>query len=91
MLGLLTRTYRVAWLYLLSLAATYFAVHATAHGFFMATWPASRAISAHLFLATAISLLGWTVASVYASWCGALVRRVAEDREPAIRERRCDA
>ncbi len=87
-LGLLTRTYRVTWLYVLSLAATYFSVHAIAHGLFFVTWPAARAISAHLAVAASLSLLGWIAAMAYAAWCGALLKRVAEATEPAIRAKR---
>ncbi len=87
-LGLLTRTERVPWLYVVSLVAAYFSLQATAHGYFFRAWAIQPAISAHLLLAVMISLVGWSVARVHALWCQWMLARVAEDQESAIRERR---
>ncbi len=87
-LGLLTRTYRVKWLYIVSLLATYFAVGAIAHGTLLGSWPEGRAISAHLLLVATISLVGWAIAATYASWCDRLIKRVAEAKETDLRDQR---
>ncbi len=84
----LTGSYRVAWLYVTALAASYFAVHSIAHGLSFHDWPDAKALSAHLLVAATISLAGWTVATAYAKWCEALLKRVAEKKEPGIRARR---
>jgi hypothetical protein len=87
-LGLLTLTHRRAWLYVVSLGATYFAVHAFFQGWVLATWPTMQLLSAHLLIAASVSLCGWMLATAYAAWSEALLKRVAESKEPAIRSRR---
>ncbi len=87
-LALLTRIHQVAWLYWLSLAATGFTVHAAAQGHRFESWRTDDALSGHLAIAAALSLLGWCVASLYAAWCGAMLKRVAEEQEGAYLAKR---
>jgi hypothetical protein len=83
-LGLLTRTYRVHWLAITSLLASYFAVHSITHGLILKSANTGQAMAMHLLLASALSLLGWTVAGIYAAWCGARLKRVAEAEEAEV-------
>ncbi|TWU39269.1 hypothetical protein [Novipirellula artificiosorum] len=87
-LGILTRTYRLPWLYIVSILAGYFAVHASAHGYLLRGLPNDDAVSVHLCIDAAISLAGWIAATGYATWCGFLFRRVHEDQEAAVIRRR---
>jgi hypothetical protein len=85
---LLTRSYRLAWLYVTGILATYFAIHAAAQGLALADLPAIVAAAAHLAIMSLISLVAWLIASGYANWCGALLKRVAEEKEASIRDSR---
>ncbi len=85
---LLTRSYREPWLYITGILATYFAVHAIAEGRWFVGWPAEAAFAAHFAITAAISLFGWLVASGYAWWCTALLKRCAEEKEDSVRLRR---
>ena len=85
---LLTRSYREPWLYISGILATYFAIQATAQGRWFVGWPASATYAGQLTIASAISLALWLVASGYAWWCNALLRRCAEEKEPSVRLKR---
>lgn len=87
-LGLLTARYRQPSLYLTSLFATYFAVHSIAHATLFQNWPFGNGMPAHLLLAAGLSLLGGMIAVVYSALCAAMLRRVAEAKEPALRANR---
>lgn len=87
-LGLLTRTYRVSWLAITALLASYFAVHSIAHTLVLQSADTGQAFAMHLLLASMLSLLGWILAGIYAAWCGALLKRVAESDEAEIYAKR---
>ncbi len=82
---LLTRNYREPWLYITSILASYFAIHAIAQGRWFVGWPAGATYAGHLTITSTISLVGWLAASGYAWWCTTLLRRCAEDKEPSVR------
>ncbi len=86
--GLLTRTYRVHWLAITALLASYFAVHSLTHALVLQSADTGQAIAMHLLLAAVLSLLGWILAGTYAVWCGALLKRVAEADEAEIYTKR---
>lgn len=86
--SLLATRYRQPRLYLTSLFATYFAVHSIAHAMVFHHWPLGHRIPAHLLLAAGLSMLGGVIAVVYSAWCAAMLRRVAEAKEPAVRANR---
>lgn len=86
--GLLATRYRQPRLYLTSLFATYFALHSIAHAMLFQHWSLGQGIPAHLLLAAGLSMLGGIIAAVYSAWCAAMLRRVAETKEPAVRANR---
>ena len=87
-LGLLTRTARVPWLLALAILAGYFAVHATAQRMFFSDWTSwADVVAGHLAVSATLSLLGWAVATGYSFWCEFWLKRIAEEKEAAIRER----
>ena len=86
-LGVLTRTMRWVWLYALALACACLAIHAEACRW-IGTPTTVDNVSRHILLLTVISLVGWLIAISYSAWCDFWLRRVAEEREEAIRQRK---
>ncbi len=80
----LTKSYRETWLYVVGILATYFAIHSIAQASWFEGWSIESAATAHIAIASAISLLGWLIASSYAWWCNALLRRCAEEKEASV-------
>ncbi|MCR9296285.1 MAG: hypothetical protein NXI32_26540, partial [bacterium] len=87
-LGLLTHRRRSPWLLVASLLSGYLTLHATLQAYWLGQSSLAETIAAHLLVASGISLLLWLVAGGNAWWCDQLLMRVAEEREPAIRDRK---
>ena len=84
----LTRTFRVTWLYGVGLLATLFAVNVVAHPFLQRTFPSVDVWSTHLFVSSLLCFVMWAIASGYAAWCRMLLPRIAEAAERPLRASR---
>ena len=80
--------YRVAGLYILAIVTGYFSLHVAVPALLGRSSFTSDLAPLHVLLAALISIIGWGVASAYSAWCNRRLRRVPEQEEATIRQRR---